>query len=104
MHTLPQKWTTNTNSKSKNSVKNGSSKEQATATIAIDLDGITGNYPKLAKAAHDLFATNTMSLQAQVSRLTNKLDQLHETKNQSPGTNQSSVHQPRNNKSLRGLH
>jgi hypothetical protein len=66
-------------------------KEQATATVAMDLDAVTVDSPELAQAVQDLVSTNTKSLQAQVTRLTNKLNQLTVQKNQSPGANGSSA-------------
>jgi hypothetical protein len=72
-------------------------KEQATATVAMDLDAVTADSPELAKAVSDQVALSTKSLQAQVTRLTNKLNQLQESKNKPPGANQSSA-QPKKKK------
>jgi hypothetical protein len=72
-------------------------KAQATVTVTMDLDGVTANSPKLAKAVQALVATHTKSLQAQVTRLTNKLNKLNEPKNKSPGAPKSST-QPRKKK------
>jgi outer membrane murein-binding lipoprotein Lpp len=66
-------------------------KTQATAAVAMDLDGITADSPELANTIKDLVSTNTKSLQAQVTRLTNKLNQIQDSKNQSSGANKSSA-------------
>jgi hypothetical protein len=70
-------------------VKKGS--RQATATITMDLDGIMADSPELTKTVQDLVATNTKSLQAQVTRLTNKLNKIQDSKYQSSGTDKSST-------------
>jgi hypothetical protein len=63
-------------------------KEQATAPVAMELDGVTADSPELAKAVSEQVAKSTKSLQAQVSRLTNKLNEI---KNKSPCTTKSSA-------------
>jgi seryl-tRNA synthetase len=54
----------------------------------MELNGVTANSPKLAKAISKQVAKSTKSLQAQVSRLTNKLNEI---KNKSPGATKSSA-------------
>jgi hypothetical protein len=54
----------------------GQLKEQATAPVAMEVDLITTDSPELAEAVKAQVAQSTKSLQAQVSRLTNKLNEL----------------------------
>jgi hypothetical protein len=58
----------------------------------MELDAVTANSPELAKAVHEQVAKSTKSLQAQVSQLTNKLNEI---KNKFAGANKSSI-QPKN--------
>jgi hypothetical protein len=64
-------------------------KDQSTAVVAMELDGVTADSSKLAKAVSKQVAKSTKSLQAQVSQLTNKLNGI---KNKSPGTTKSSIY------------
>jgi hypothetical protein len=69
-------------------------KERATAPVAMDIDQITTDSPELADAVKAQVAKQIKSLQTQVSRLTNK---LNETKNMPSGAPRSRA-QPKKKK------